>query len=54
MQQTSNNVQTSLLEQQTIANKIQRDSIADQLDFENQVDQYSSRKDRNGAVLRRL
>ena len=40
MQQTSNNVLTSLLEQQTIANKIQRDTMADHLDFENQVDQY--------------
>lgn len=40
MQQTSNNVLTSLLEQQTIANKIRRDNIADQLDFENQVDQF--------------
>jgi hypothetical protein len=40
MQQTTNNVMTSLLEQQTIANKIQRDALADHLNFEYQMDQY--------------
>lgn len=40
MQQTSNNVLTSLLEQQTIANKIQRDTLADHLNFQNQIGQY--------------
>jgi len=40
MQQTTNNVITSLLEQQTIANKIQRDALADHLNFLNQTDQY--------------
>jgi hypothetical protein len=40
MQQTTNNVVTSLLEQQTIANKIQRDALADHLNFVNQADQY--------------
>lgn len=40
MQQTSNNVLTSLLEQQTIANKIQRDALADHLNYEAQRDQY--------------
>jgi hypothetical protein len=40
MQQTTNDVMTSLLEQQTIANKIQRDSLADHLNFEYQIDQY--------------
>lgn len=40
MQQTTNNVVTSLLEQQTIANKIQRDTLADHLNFINQTDQY--------------
>lgn len=40
MQQTTNNLVTSLLEQQTIANKIQRDAIADHLNFLNQADQY--------------
>jgi hypothetical protein len=40
MQQTTNNVITSLLEQQTIANKIQRDALADHLNFTNQADQY--------------
>ncbi|MGI9070440.1 MAG: hypothetical protein ACR2JB_03695 [Bryobacteraceae bacterium] len=40
MQQTTNNVVTSLLEQQTIANKIQRDALADHLNFLNQADQY--------------
>jgi hypothetical protein len=41
MQQTGNNVMASLLEQQTIANKIQRDALADHLNFLNQVDQYT-------------
>ena len=40
MQQTTNNVITSLLEQQTLANKIQRDNLVDHLNFLNQVDQY--------------
>lgn len=40
MQQTTNNVVTSLLEQQTIANKIQRDALADHLNFLNQTDHY--------------
>lgn len=40
MQQTSNNVLTSLLEQQTIANKIQRDALADHLNHETLRDQY--------------
>jgi len=40
MQETSNNVMTSLLEQQTIANKIQRDALADHLNFETQTGQY--------------
>ena len=40
MQQTSNNVLTSLLEQQTIANKIQRDALADHLNYETLRDQY--------------
>ena len=40
MQQTTNNVVTSLLEQQTIANKIQRDSLVDHLNFVTQADQY--------------
>jgi len=40
MQQTANNVMTSLLEQQTIANKIQRDALADHLNYETQRDQY--------------
>lgn len=40
MQQTTNNVMTSLLEQQTIANKIQRDALADHLNFINKADQY--------------
>ncbi|MGI9072260.1 MAG: hypothetical protein ACR2JB_13325 [Bryobacteraceae bacterium] len=40
MQQTTNNVMASLLEQQTITNKIQRDALADHLNFSNQVDQY--------------
>lgn len=33
MQQTTNNVLTSLLEQQTIANKIARDQLADELNY---------------------
>ena len=40
MQQTTNNVITSLLEQQTIANKIQRDALADHLNLLTQADQY--------------
>ena len=40
MQQTTNNIVTSLLEQQTIANKVQRDNLADHLNFLNQTDQY--------------
>lgn len=40
MQQTTNNVMTSLLEEQTIANKIQRDALADHLNFETQWGQY--------------
>jgi hypothetical protein len=40
MQQTTNNVMTSLLEQQTIANKIQRDALADHLNYETQMEQY--------------
>lgn len=40
MQQTTNNVMTSLLEQQTIANKVQRDALADHLNFETQMGQY--------------
>jgi len=40
MQQTTNNVMTSLLEQQTIANKIQRDMLADHLNYETQMEQY--------------
>ena len=40
MQQTTNDVVTSLLEQQTVANKIQRDTLADHLNFLNQTDQY--------------
>jgi len=40
MQQTTNNLITSLLEQQTIANKVQRDSLADHLNYESQMDQY--------------
>jgi hypothetical protein len=40
MQQTTNNVVTSLLEQQTLANKLQRDAIVDHMNFMNQVDQY--------------
>jgi hypothetical protein len=40
MQQTTNNVITSLLEEQTIANKINRDTLADHLNFLNQTDQY--------------
>ncbi len=41
MQQTSNNVLTSLLEQQTIANKVQRDALADHMNFLTQADQYT-------------
>lgn len=41
MQQTANNTLVSLLEQQTIANKIQRDTIADHMNFMSQMDQYS-------------
>jgi PBP1b-binding outer membrane lipoprotein LpoB len=40
MQETANNVMTSLLEQQTIANKIQRDTLADHLNYETQREQY--------------
>jgi hypothetical protein len=40
MQQTTNNVVTSLLEQQTLSNKLQRDAIVDHMNFLNQVDQY--------------
>ena len=40
MQETSNNVLTSLLEQQTIANKTQRDTLADHLNYETLQDQY--------------
>ncbi len=40
MQQTANNVMTSLLEQQTISNKIQRDALADHLNYDTLLDQY--------------
>jgi hypothetical protein len=40
MQQTTNNVVTSLLEQQTLSNKLQRDALVDHLNFMNQVDRY--------------
>lgn len=40
MQETTNNVIISLLEEQTIANKIQRDTLADQMNFITQANQY--------------
>jgi hypothetical protein len=42
MQQTQNNAMVSLLEQQMIANKVQRDALADHMNFNNQIDQYTA------------
>jgi len=42
MQQTQNNAAVSLLEQQMIANKIQRDALADHMNFNNQINQYTA------------
>jgi hypothetical protein len=40
MQETTNNVITSLLEQQTLANKVKRDTLADHMNFITQANQY--------------
>ena len=40
MLQTANDILTSLLEEQTVANKVQRDAVADHLNFLNLADQY--------------